>query len=104
VIGLGSRYTGVPVATYTTADGRVIAYVQRRILAPLDRFALLREHVVGDGERPDLLAQHYLGDPEQFWRIADANPVFSPMELTEEPGRHVRITLPEGIPGTPTDA
>lgn len=104
MIGMGSRYTGVQVATYVAADGRRIPYLQRRILAPLDRFALLQEHRVGDGERPDLLANHYLGDPEQFWRIADANPVFSPMELTDEPGHRVLITYPAGIEGTPTDA
>ncbi len=104
MIGMGSRYAGIPVAEHTTADGRTIAYLRRRLLAPLERFALLQEHVARDGDRPDLLAHHYLGDPEQFWRIADANPVFSPNDMTDSPGRHVRITLPEGIPGTPTDA
>jgi hypothetical protein len=104
VIVMGSRYVGIPVAMYTTADGRTVTYLRRRFLAPLDRFALLQEHVVRDGDRPDLLAHHYLGDPEQFWRIADANAVFSPDELTDEVGQQVRITLPEGVPGTPTDA
>ncbi|MEO0078974.1 MAG: LysM domain-containing protein, partial [candidate division WOR-3 bacterium] len=35
----------------------------------------------------------------QFWRICDANNVLDPSELTENPGRRVRITLPEGFPG-----
>lgn len=104
MIGIGSRYGEIPAAVHATADGRAITYLRRRFLAPLDRFALLQEHLVRAGDRPDLLAQHYLGDPEQFWRIADANAVFSPDELTDEPGRHVRITLPEGVPGMPTDA
>jgi hypothetical protein len=104
VLGIDSRYAAVAVATSTTEDGRTVAYLRRRFLAPLERFALLHEHIVRDGDRPDLLAHHYLGDPEQFWRIADANAVFAPNELTDEPGRRVRITLPEGIPGTPTDA
>ena len=43
----------------------------------------------------------YLGDPEQFWRVCDANRAMRPDELTETIGRRLRITLPEGIPGAP---
>ncbi len=104
MIGLGSRYASIEVAAYVTADGRTVAYLRRRFIPPPERFALLQEHVVGDGDRPDLLAYQYLGDPEQYWRIADANAVFWPEELTDEPGVRLRITLPEGIPGTPANA
>jgi len=38
------------------------------------------------GDRLDLLAARYFGDPLQYWRIADANPAPSPDELLE-PGR-----------------
>ncbi len=44
------------------------------------------EHRVVAGDRLDLLAARYFGDPLQFWRIADANPARSPDELIE-PGR-----------------
>jgi nucleoid-associated protein YgaU len=44
------------------------------------------EHRVVAGDRLDLLAARYFGDPLQFWRIADANPARSPDELLE-PGR-----------------
>jgi hypothetical protein len=94
----GSRYAGVEVATYVASDGRTIAYLRRRFVPQPDRFALLREHVVRDGERPDQLAAAYLGDPEQFWRIADANGVIAPESLTETPGAIVRITLPADVP------
>jgi hypothetical protein len=104
MIGLGSRYGGIDTATYTTADGRTIAYLRRRFVPPPENFALLQEHLVRGGDRPDLLGYQYLGDPEQYWRIADANAVFWPEELTDEPDRRVRITLPEGIPGTPANA
>jgi hypothetical protein len=104
VIGMGSRYTGTDVATLTMVDGRTVAYLRRRFVPPPERFALLTLHRVRNGDRPDLLAHEYLGDPEQFWRIADANAVILPDELTDEPGRLVRITLPEGILGTPADA
>jgi hypothetical protein len=33
------------------------------------------------------------------WRLCDANGAMRPDELTETPGRRLRITLPEGIPG-----
>jgi hypothetical protein len=68
-----------------------------------ERFALLTEHVVAQGERLDNITAEHLGDPEQFWRICDANGALRPAELTEELGRRLRITLPEGVPG-PGDA
>jgi hypothetical protein len=32
------------------------------------------EHTLTEGDRLDLLANHYYGDPQQWWRILDANP------------------------------
>ncbi len=95
-----SRYFSIGTATYKMQDGRLIRYVRRRFLPPLDRFILLQEHLVTQGDRLDNLAARYLGDPEQFWRVCDANSILEPEEL-EEIGRSIRITLPEGIPGTP---
>jgi len=96
-----SRYNGIDTATLETADGRTIIYLRRRFLPPPERFALLQEHVVLEGERLDNITARYLGDPEQFWRICDANGAMRPEELTETIGRRLRITLPEGIPGIP---
>lgn len=99
MIDVTSRYFGVGTATITTATGKTISYLRRRFIPPPERYSLLYEHTVMDGERPDLLAHHYLGDPEQAWRLCDANNVLSPEELTERTGRRIRITLPEGVPG-----
>ncbi len=96
-----SRYYGIDMATLKSKDGRTVAYVRRRFLPPPERFALVREHSVSEGERLDQIAAKYLSDPEAFWRIADANAAMRPEELTETIGRRLRITLPEGIPGTP---
>lgn len=93
-----SRYHGIDTATLETADGRTIVYVRRRFVPPPERFALLQEHLVAQGDRLDNLAARYLGDPEQFWRLCDANGAMRPEELTEFVGRKLRITLPEGIP------
>jgi hypothetical protein len=95
----GSRYHDVELATLQLPDGRRIAYVRRRFVPPPASFALLREHVVRPGERLDNVAALHLGDPEQFWRIADANGAIAPEQLTDEPGRRLRITLPAGVPG-----
>ncbi|HEX5724714.1 MAG TPA: hypothetical protein VFX98_04565, partial [Longimicrobiaceae bacterium] len=88
----------VEAAAHTRADGRIVAYLRRRFVPPPERFALLHEHRVQQGERLDVLTARYLGDPEQFWRLCDANAALRPAELEEE-GRTVRITLPAGVPG-----
>jgi hypothetical protein len=94
-----SRYSTIETATLTTSDGTVIRYLRRRFLPPVERFALLREHVVAQGERLDNITALYISDPEQFWRICDSNGAMRPQELTEQVGRRLRITLPEGLPG-----
>ena len=96
-----TRYHGLETTTFETPNGRTTIYVRRRFLPPAENFALLQEHVVTQDERLDNITAQYLGDPEQFWRIADANGAMRPEELTETIGRRLRITLPEGIPGTP---
>jgi len=96
-----SRYHDIETTIFETADGKKVAYVRRRFLPSSDRFSLLEEHVVTDGERLDNITAQYLGDPEQFWRVCDSNNAMHPDELTKTIGRHLRITLPEGIPGTP---
>jgi hypothetical protein len=93
-----SRYHDVEVATLELPDGRRVAYLRRRFVPPAEAFAPLRDHVVRDGDRLDQVAALHLGDPEQFWRIADANGAIVPEQLTAEPGRRIRITLPAGIP------
>jgi nucleoid-associated protein YgaU len=94
-----SRYYGIETATLETVDGKTIIYLRRRFVPPPERFELIQEHRITEGDRLDNIAAHYLGDPEQFWRIADANNAMRPEELTEEVGRKLRITQPEGIPG-----
>jgi hypothetical protein len=96
-----SRYYGLDVAIMDGDGDHPIIYLRRRFLPGPERFALLQEHEVSEGERLDNIAAHYLGDPEQFWRVCDANAAMRPEALTETIGRRLRITLPEGIPGMP---
>jgi len=97
---INSRYYGIATVTLETQDGKQIVYLRRRFVPAPERFDLLLEHTVSEGERLDNIAALYLGDAEQFWRLCDANNVLQPGTLTETPGRKLRITLPEGIVGT----
>jgi len=94
-----SRYHGIDMGTVESADGKKTVYLRRRFIPPPERFTLLQEHRVSQGDRLDNITAHYIGDPEQFWRLCDANAAMQPEELTETPGRTIRITLPEGIGG-----
>jgi nucleoid-associated protein YgaU len=96
-----SRYHGIDTATLQRPGGSTVAYLRRRFVPAPEQLALLQEHTVTRGDRLDNIAANYIGDPEQFWRICDANRAMRPEELTETPGRKLRITLPEGIPGAP---
>jgi len=93
-----SRYYAIEKATLEEG-GKTIIYLRRRFVPSPDRFALLQEHIVTQGERLDNITAAHLDDPLQFWRICDANRAMRPEELTETVGRKLRITLPEGIPG-----
>lgn len=97
----GSRYYDIDIGVFEDATGQQTAYVKRRFVPDPARFALLQVHVVTQGERLDRITAQYLGDAEQFWRLCDANRALRPEDLTAAVGRRLRITLPEGIPGTP---
>ncbi|MGW2253955.1 hypothetical protein ACWCXH_27735 [Kitasatospora sp. NPDC001660] len=94
-----SRYHGLPTATWTSPDGRPVTYVRRRFLPQPDDLAFVAEQVVAPGDRLDRVAARQYGDPEQAWRIADANRAMWPEDLTAVPGRRLRIALPYGLPG-----
>jgi hypothetical protein len=92
-----SRYYSVATATMTTAQGKTVVYLERRFLPSADSFATVQLYTVTQADRLDNIANRFLGDPLAFWRICDANNVMHPQELTETPGRRIRLTLPEGF-------
>lgn len=93
-----SRYSAIETAsiTITTGDGdlREVRYAKRRFIPSSEGMTTLVEHTVAQGERLDNITARYLGDPTQFWRVADANNVLRPEELTEEIGTVIKIALP----------
>jgi hypothetical protein len=90
MLSRGSRYEGVPVLAHIDPQGRERPYLALRLIPPTP--GQLRA-VVAPGDRVDLLAHRHLGDPEQFWRLCDANRAFRPRELTAEPGRSLSIPV-----------
>jgi hypothetical protein len=89
-----SRYHALETATLTGPDGRSVAYKRRRLLPRGEDLPLLAEVTVTQGDRLDVVTARALGDPEQFWRVADANDAMNPAELTADPGRVLRVPVP----------
>lgn len=93
-----SRYSGVPLATFQARAGDPArAYVRRRFVPKPSAVAVAVQHAVRSLDRPDLLSAKYFGDPLYYWRIADANAVVDPNELTDTLGRRVVIPSPQGL-------
>lgn len=90
-----SRYDPLETVTLAAPDGRVISYKRRRFLPRGASLPLLVEVIVTEGERLDLVTARTLGDPEQFWRVADANDALNPSDLTAEVGRRLRVPIPQ---------
>lgn len=90
-----SRYFALATATHTMPDGREVAYTRRRFLPRGETLPLLVEVAVTEGDRLDLIAARTIGDPEQFWRICDANDTLNPPDLLAELGRALRVPVPQ---------
>jgi len=88
----GSRYASVTEAIYVVPDGREIRYKRLRFIPDA---RALQTYRVAQQERLDLIAFRFYQDPEQFWRICDANRAFVPDDLTRETGRRLIIPLAE---------
>lgn len=96
-----SRYADVGIATVEVPDGtgrtRTVRYLRRRFPPQPATLPTLAEPVVRGGDRLDVIAATYLGDPTQFWRICDANPVIHPDSLTaaDRIGGPLRLPVPQ---------
>ena len=88
-----SRYSPLEVAESTSPAGRIIRYVRRRFI-PLTAPTPLAHHTVAAGDRLDNVTARYLGDPEQFWRVADANRAERAADLVAVAGRVLVIPMP----------
>jgi hypothetical protein len=94
-----SRYLGIATGAFVAPDGTNIAYVRRRFLPPPAQLVPLQQFSVVQGDRLDVLAAKYLGDPQLFWRICDANGAMRPEDLTATVGTVLLVCLPATTPG-----
>ncbi len=99
-----SRYHGSRTLSYVARSGQTITYLARRF-APepgAPNFSTVAQHTVQQGDRLDLLAAKYLGDPLIFWLICDANGAIRPDDLVKTPGTILDITMPQGVMRAPS--
>lgn len=94
-----SRYAAIATTQLVRDDGTTITFLRRRVVPDPSRFTTLVVHSVSQGERLDNITAAYLDDPEQFWRLCDANRTLRPADLTADVGDSIDVTLPEGIAG-----
>ena len=94
---LTSRYYYTETALMDGPDSEPIIYLRRRFVPPPGLYFSQQAHKVIQGERLDNITAQYLGDPEQFWQLADANLAMRPEELTEESGRLLKIPQGTGL-------
>lgn len=94
------RYDGLPTAAASIADGvggrRDVAYLLPR--PPRDPGSVVPAawHRVAADDRVDLLADRYLGDPQAWWRICDANSALDPDALVDAAAEGTVIVI--GVP------
>ena len=90
-----SRYYVLETTTTTTSEGRLVAFKRRRFLPHGHTLSLLAEVTVNEGDRLDMITARTIGDPEQFWRVGDANDAMNPFDLVSEPGGALRVPVPQ---------
>jgi hypothetical protein len=71
----------------TDRRGRKVQFLTPAVPPPP---AVLGEHLLKQGQRLDNLANHYLGDPNAFWSIAEINDALLPDAVLRRPS----VTIP----------
>ncbi len=82
------------VVNYQNNDKREVAYKRRRFIPSSKKMNVIKEIIVKEGQRLDLLTANTIGDPEQFWLLCDSNDVMYPLDLLSNVGSTIRIAIP----------
>lgn len=92
----GSRYSLSSTYPMVSSNGAVVTVLgSRNDEIKTDKTDLV--HIVQQGDRLDLLARDYLGDPQLGWVILDSNPtIMSEAEIV--PGTRLVIPSMHRIP------
>ncbi|MCL2292646.1 MAG: hypothetical protein FWC30_06260 [Candidatus Bathyarchaeota archaeon] len=88
-----SRYAQIEDATLITNNGQIVKYKKRRFLPKEEEMTFHQEITVMSGDRLDLIASRVLDDPEQFWRICDANNAMYPFDLLSNANKVLRVAV-----------
>jgi len=94
-ISNSSRYSGLPTYDATDAAGETHATIAIRPSTPPAPGATTYRHVVTGLESIESLAASYIGSSASWWRIAEANPLRFPLDVT--PGMVIEITSPGDV-------
>jgi hypothetical protein len=78
----------------TGDDGKPVSYLERRFVAEPESATILGEVVTEAQDRLDLVSVRMIGQPGQWWTIADAHHIIHPEELEKPAGQRLRIPLP----------
>jgi hypothetical protein len=89
-----SRYRNLPLVKRIAADGTEETFVARRIIPAMERYRALDRRRTDGASRIDDVSDDAYGDPEQYWRICDANGDAQPALATLPEGRLLVIPLP----------
>jgi hypothetical protein len=90
-----SRYRDTPTAEHLSPTGRRIVHLRRRFIPSATALVPIARAVVTEGDRLDLVAGRAIGDPLQWWQVADANDAMNPAELEQPAGRILDIAVVE---------
>lgn len=94
-IAITSRYYGLPVYTAVDSQGKSHATVAIRPPAPPAPATATYHHVLTGVEDIEYLAWRFYASSADWWRIAEANPLLFPLDLT--PGTSVNIVSPGAV-------
>jgi len=83
-----SRYFALDDYIVQDAQGRSVKIKKVRFIPPTPA-TVTRQ--IAQSDRPDLMAYVYYQAADRFWRIADANIVMDPAELTATIGKLILI-------------
>lgn len=90
-----SRYRDTSTTEHVTSTGRRIVHLRRRFLPPATSLTPVARAIVTEGDRLDLVAARTIGDPLQWWQVADANDAMNPAELEGPSGRLLDVAVVE---------
>lgn len=94
-----SRYYLVPERWRIAADGTEERFLARRIIPEQARYQVLDRYRPQIGERIEQVASAVFGDPEQYWKLCDANGSEEPAGATSPEGRLLIVPMPIEMSG-----